>query len=242
MLELSFRKVGSLTLYTKDKYCVSIPSRYTLMAVDSVLAILKEILNNYDKDHLENKEIINEFPPKDEDAFKSFSRREVWRIGSFIVFALNLKGILKKEYKTLYDIAIKTRVSGLPGEEALVKQREDEVQKFIKYRNKIFAHTAFGSPRPKDNQSMMETSLLYFSGDLISISKSGIGFGGAGVKSGSDNTPVFESIDHTVVVLEFDEHFKKWHEMYVNLVNKIKSVPDSNLEKIFGQINLIVRE
>ena len=77
MLDLSFRSVGSLTLYTKNKDRISIPSPYTLIAIDSVLGILKEICNNYDQDHSSNKDIINEFPPTDEEAFKSFSRREV---------------------------------------------------------------------------------------------------------------------------------------------------------------------
>ncbi|MFZ3116034.1 MAG: hypothetical protein WA121_10585 [Syntrophales bacterium] len=242
MFDLSFRKVGSLTIYTKDSKRISIPDLNTLMAIDSVLGILKEILKNYDKDYLENKEIIDEFPIKDQATFNLFSRREVWRIGSFILFALNLKNILKEEYEKLYDIATKVGASRLPPKEDLVKRRKNEVQKFIKYRNKIFAHTAFGSPKPEDNQSMRMTSLLYFAGDLISISKSGIGFGGICVKIGSENTPEFESIDHTVVVLEFEEHFLKWHAMFSDLVDTIKPVSDSNFEKIFGQVNHIVKE
>ena len=149
---------------------------------------------------------------------------------------------MEKEYEALYDIAIKLGALGLSSKDALIKPRKDEIKKFKKYRDKIFAHTAFGRPKPEDNQSMQATSLLYFSGDLISISKNGIAFGGAYVQSGKENVPAFEFINHTVIVLEFDDHFKKWHEMYVDLVNKIKSISDSNFENTFGKINSIVRE
>ena len=101
MLEYSFRSLPCLVLYLRrdsQNFRMTIPSIDILFSIDSILKILLEIYYSYKSDIEMNKKLIEKFPPFEVDQSKldSFIAREIWRIGSFIVFALNLTDILKK--------------------------------------------------------------------------------------------------------------------------------------------------
>ncbi|OAQ20035.1 hypothetical protein [Thermosulfurimonas dismutans] len=216
MLEYSFRSLPYLVLSLRrnsQNYIMTIPSIDILSSIDSILRILLEIYNSYKSDIKMNKKLIEKFPAigVKESKLESFIAREIWRIGSFIVFALNLTDILKKEYKNMHD-KIGDEVN-----KKILKQREDAIKKYRRYRHKIFAHTAFASPKKKeDNCSMQVTSLKYFCGHLIGFTQQGIMLGGAKVVIGNEDCPNFEQLTFDKMVTDFHKYFGEWYEIYYN--------------------------
>ena len=140
-----------------NKYGFFVPNSYVLWTIDKILELLEEIVKAQQMDLNSNKDLLQNVPqltPQEYMCFEVFKLRGLWRIGSFIIFALNLEGILIQEYKKLMTIHSHLGFQSEIYHKNLLHQRKAEIEKYRLYRNKIFAHTAFGSLQKNDNDAM----------------------------------------------------------------------------------------
>ena len=209
--------------------------------LDAVIMLLDEICYNHQDDLAENRHLLQSFPPPDIDELHRYQRREIWRIGSFIVFALNLELTLERRYNELLNFVMKLQ----PNVDALsdnqVHRREVEIRRYKYYRHKIFAHTAFGMPKPEDNLSMQATSLSYLDTMMGGITPDGIRIGGASVVVGEQGPPKFEAFTFPEMVSGLGRHFLEWREMFGDLCNILQDSTDDEIKQHIGGVVMITR-
>jgi hypothetical protein len=220
----------------------SFPIPAGLGGIDNVIMILGEICRNYYEDFGQCEHLFQDFPPSDPEEFFRYHKRAVWRIGSFIVFALNLELTLEQRYEDLLDFARKLQPNFVAPSDMLVSRRKEEIRKYKYYRNKIFAHTAFGSPRPEDNLSMKATSLMYFEARSCGITPEGISIGGMSVTAPGLESPQFSPLTFRGMVSEFGEHLMRWYEMFGGLCAILQSATDDEISQyIEGMVKITRR-
>jgi len=103
-LDKPFATLPVRDVWTNSAHCLIPPG---LLGLDGVILLLDEICYSYQDDLAENRHLLQSNPPPGIDEFHRYVRREKWRIGSFIVFALNLELTLKKRYKDLLNFVRK---------------------------------------------------------------------------------------------------------------------------------------
>lgn len=208
---------------------------------DGVIMLLDEICYNYQDDLAENRHLLQSFPPSSIDEFHRYQRREIWRVGSFIVFALNLERTLKRRYKDLLSFVRKLQPDVDALSNNLVHKRKMEIKKYKYYRDKVFAHTAFGMPRDEDNLSMQATSLSYLETMMGGITPDGIRIGGVSVVVGEQDPPKFEAFTFPEMVSDFGKHFLEWREMFSDLCNILQDSTDDEIKQHIGDVVKITR-
>jgi hypothetical protein len=238
LLENTFGKLPVLVIWA-NRGVFRLPNG--LMGVDSVILLLDEIGYNYQEDLAKNRHLLQSTPPPDIDKFYSYMRREIWRIGSFIVFALNLELTLERRYKELLDFAIKLQPDSGVLSSDLAQRRKAETKKYKYYRNKVFAHTAFGRPKPGDNLSIQSTSLAYLDATIGGITPNGISIGGLASIVGGKDPPEFESFTFPEMASEFSRHFLEWHEMFSNLCKVLQDSTDDQIKQHIDGVVKITR-
>ena len=135
LLEKTFRTLPVLGVWT-NRVHFAIPAG--LGGFDAVIMLLDEICYNYQDDLAENRHLLQIFPPPSIDEFHRYQRREIWRVGSFIVFALNLERTLKRRYKDLLSFVRKLQPDVDALSSNLVHKRKVEIKKY-KYRDSVLS-------------------------------------------------------------------------------------------------------
>jgi len=237
MIELSFQSLKRLLIWS-NKGVFSIPNGQHLLEIDGIVSLLNEIDEHYKIDIDKNKTILISSHLHCQnalDSFNGFKARELWRIGSYIIFSLNLEGVLKRVYKETFDVMNEVEPGNSVEYKKLIEERKGEIKHLKYYRNKIFAHPAFGSPRKENNLSMQRTSLAYFSGSFVSKTSEGIQLGGGAVVVGGQDAPHFEQLTFKSLVKNFDTHIQNWYEMYKYLTKTLCAVNDKHVKEYFEQ-------
>ena len=214
----------------QEKIDFFLPNTYVLMAIERSFELLNEIILFHQFDLNNNQEILEKSPSNEHEYRKvrSFITRELWRIGSFIIFALNLVGILKREYARIKEIHVNLGLSSLEFHQKLLEKREKEIEIYLLYRNKIFAHTAFACPkkRPKkemDNEAMKWTSLILYFGGLLGYNKHGVTLGqGCMIIEGKRPQKEFPKLSFNQMIDDFKNHFERWYEMLKKICDDIE--------------------
>jgi len=238
LLEKTFRTLPVLIIWT-DQGVFRLPEG--MMGLDSVILLLDEIYYNYQDDLAENGHLLQNSPPSNIGEFHRFTRREIWRIGSFVVFALNLGRTLERRYKELLDFAIKLQSDGGTLSDASIQTRRDEVKRYKYYRDKVFAHTAFGMPYRNDNLSMQATSLAYLDASIAGITPNGISMGGVSKIVGEQDPPEFENLTFLEMASDFGKYFLEWREMFSDLCNILQDSADDEIKQLIDGVVKITR-
>lgn len=188
-----------------------------------------------------------------------FKAREVWRIGSYIMFWCSLEDIVEHEYRALLDLlewmAPQARAALEAESSIAVASRCKEVEPVREYRNKIFAHTAYAKPlirekRVLDSSVTQLTSLVYFTGSDYLISKAGLALGGTTVVPDAYGiAPHFHSGPQrfaAVILGELTEkaveHFVAWWSMYKAVLDALQGIPDVDVRAACPAIERVVRQ
>jgi len=241
LLENPFGTLPVISVWVKGTNPVVYTIPRGLSGLDQMILLLDEICHNYYDDIGENRYYLENMPPPNIDKFNRFQRRETWRVGSFIVFALNLELTLKKKYRNLLNFVLKLNPDVDSVANNLIEKRLEEVEKYKFYRDKVFAHTAFGAPRSDDNLSMQATSLAYLEGRISGITPNGIIFGGAVLGGDGQDRTKFERIKFLKMSSDFKAHFRKWHEMYSDLCTIVQNASDDEIKQHIDNVEMITR-
>ncbi len=187
MLPILSRQLDSLSLVFRTKpvviqaepkltisrSAVSFPSR--LLEADEMIGILDEIALEEAADPVPGWD-----DPNNTTERQRRSRRAVWRLGSFVVFLCSLDRVLAKQHEWMAQ-TIEHFVSlpppDLTSEKAAQKAALEPVRK---WRDKVFAHTAYADPRKEDSSLLKANTLAYASGSIATILGDAFVLGGGG--------------------------------------------------------------
>jgi len=219
--------------------------------IDASLAVLFEIAQAHKQDVEENQDWLPERDSTNVDAIvhlrhvgmrlPRFKAREVWRIGSYVMFWCSLEDVVEHEYQALLsllerlapDIRARLQVES----SADLESRSDEVEPIREYRNKVFAHTAYAKPLKVDDSSTQLTSLVHFTGSDYLLSKRGLTLGGTTVipdeyglaphfLSGPQR---FKEISVSILVERAVPHFLAWWSMYKTVLTPLYEMPETEV-------------
>ncbi|MCK5510135.1 hypothetical protein KAI65_01140 [Candidatus Parcubacteria bacterium] len=112
------------------------------------------------------------------------------------------------------------------------KERKKEIKNFKKWRDKVFAHTAYASTKEEDNDATRLTTLKYFGGSILSYGKKSFQIGEAGINLGHNGeikSKPFPVIDIAENHFKIMEHFKKWEEMFIKTLKEFKKIDKKDI-------------
>ena len=170
--------------------------------------------------------------------FDGLRVRFISRMTSYIILVCTIDGILMRSYKHLIRCLTEMGCADtLPGDagKALLRQRSAEIKDHRYYRDKVFAHTAFASPR-KDSRSLQYSSLAYLTGTIFYMKKDYLALGGGAIIVDSESVegPPELSIVKRHGALE--EHYTHWERMFVDI---LEGIPRDDLSGKVGALDLL---
>jgi len=173
----------------------------------------------------------------DFEAFDALRIRFISRITSYITIVCTIDGILRQSYAHFIQCLSQIGYSSVvPIDDgvALLSQRREEINDYLFYRNKVFAHTTFASPRENDSRSLQHSSLYYFSGNLFYTKDEYLALGGGSVIVDKEETPPELSIvkGHSNLM----EHYALWEHMFTDI---LKDIPQEELRCIIDEVELM---
>ena len=165
-----------------------------------------------------------------------FKNQETILIGSYVVNARALLGVLAKEYEHTADFLRELAPDRAPAKDAVkkaIRERNDELRHVKRVRDKVYAHTAFADPRPEDHLGVELTSLLMFTGEDFCVDRHGLTLGVSDVYvSGkiaahfySGVPSIFPEVSIASLAKDLGEHLPKWHAMFEQILETIGTVP-----------------
>lgn len=193
-----------------------------------------------EKEDYERSEYTKIRLPADVPAFEtlqSLKTRFMSRITSYIITICTIDGILKRSYthflSCLEQMGYNHMIPDDRGKE-LLRCREEEIKDHRFYRDKVFAHTAFGYPRKADSRSLQHSSLYYFSGNLLYLKDECLALGGGSIIVDKEERPPELSIIRGYYDLR--HHYSLWEDMFTDI---LEDIPHEELEREIDRINVI---
>lgn len=179
--------------------------------------------------------------PADVSAFetlRNLKTRFMSRITSYIITICTIDGILKRSYdhflSCLEQMGYNHMIPDDRGEE-LLRHRNEEIKDYLFYRNKVFAHTAFGYPSKADSRSLQYSSLYYFSGNLLYLKDEWLALGGGSIIVDKEESSPELSIVRGYYDLR--HHYSLWEDMFTDI---LEDIPHEELEGKTDRINLFL--
>ena len=171
------------------------------------------------------------------EAFDKLRVRFISRVTSYIITVCTIEGILKQSYKHFIKCLNQMGYNVLTPiacERTLLDQRKAEIDNYSFYRNKVFAHTTFGSPIKDDSYSLQYSSLAYFSGNLIYLKDKYLALGGGSLIVDKEENPPELSIVEGHPNLR--KHYLLWEHMFTDI---LENIPKEELRSRIDKIKVI---
>lgn len=173
----------------------------------------------------------------DFEIFQSLKTRFISRITSYIITICTIDGILRRSYthflSCLEQMGYNHMIPDNYGKE-LLRRRKEEIKDYLFYRNKVFAHTAFGSPAKADSRSLQYSSLYYFSGNLLYLKDECLALGGGSIIVDKEERPPELSI--VCGYWDLRHHYSLWEDMFTDI---LEDIPHEELGRKIDGINVI---
>lgn len=155
-----------------------------------------------------------------------------WRVRmiSYINLVYVLEGLVRRTYMNSLEF-LGSFTEGIPelDRDKFLRAREQEIEKFRNWRNKVFAHTSFSDPRG-DNLSLQHTSVLLF-GNAFSVYKNHFHLGGI-AKSFLDAQPNIVLPDICIMCdhESMARHFGEWEKALMVISERMSQTSKKCLE------------
>jgi len=191
------------------------------------------------------------------------------RMTAYVNILCSLERIIEKTYEEFRSSVKKLGYKKkLPEIKNKLKNRRKEIENFKFWRDKVFAHTAYTNPNkyffnPKfieslglcekckkklkeknkediENNSTRLTALAYFGGTILGYGKRSFQIGGAGKKVENIEPLSFPVIDIAENHFKVMDHFKKWEEMFVEILKRFKSIDKKDIMEKNKDIKKII--
>lgn len=185
----------------------SLPEGFHTLAVDEIV----EVLNEIEEAHIQDKE-RNRAVRMDSSEYFAYSRRVLWRLGSYVVLATNLQRVIQKVYERYCGQA--QRHLGRPIlDQASFDERNAELRDLRKWRNKVFAHAAFAKPEDESETYLFNT-LQLLAGNGMSHKDGEIQLAASWVIGDEDLPRELRPISFEACVPAVVAHVSAWRPMF----------------------------
>jgi hypothetical protein len=249
MIDSLFHKLYSISIDNGLNH-IKVPS--LCLEIDKIIGLLNEIELNYGDDFEKHKNILaaGVCPlEREKGGIERFIQREIWRIGSYILFLCDLNKILDERYQVMKNLVKQLTRHKLKDSKDQRPLRREEMRKYKIYRGKIFAHTAFGSPeyyidnkKHEESLSTRYTSLSYLSGCDIGLCDQGIVLGSSSLIVGGEPSAEFPTIKFISLTQDAAQNIGSWWSMYQSVMDLVKETSDEQIIKKQPNIKNIVRK
>jgi len=208
----------------------------------------------------EKKNFFSKNFDSQKDCFKSWEKSIGFlvRINAYTNILCSLEKIIAKTYKETRDYI---KILGYKNilQKDKTTERNKEIEHFLFWRNKVFAHTAYTNPNKYfynsksikrlglckkcagklkeeskegiENVSTQLTSLAYFGGTAYSCGKKSFQIGGYSKQQGKIEAISFPVIDIADNHLKIVRHFEMWEKMFVEILNGFKNIKREDIIK-----------
>lgn len=241
MITTRFVGLPSLRFHRRDQdgrfHGVDIPP--ALVEIDHGIAVLNEIEQAQVADLAKNAADLSGDPPY-LNVDQRFISRELWRIGSYVMFATTLSGVIEGSYRDTKRLLERCdrRAFRRIGQRHAVrrKARRDELAETRSVRDRVFAHTAYAEEDKRDTPDVRSASLIYFSAKSIALGPTGMGIVVPG-KAWRDLPMVtVERLSLTMTV-----HATEWFSLLGEATDALASVPDDTLLRHVEEAEVVRR-
>lgn len=134
----------------------TIPDGTVGLTAERFVNMLQWLYDEFIKDASEHIDI---FHSKDNEVMQAFIVRNISRALSYVNHVCSLELILVRLYKETIE-KLKVIDPQIAMNESAMEARNKEVEDCFIFRNKVSAHTVYGSPRDEDNIAMHFQSLI----------------------------------------------------------------------------------
>lgn len=245
MIDLSFNKlpkIGLLYAHEDAQNCLAFFPGY-MGEIDSTIEVLNAIEAAHRDDLAANPWWVER---KDVPlvAYKAYRPRDVWRVGSYVMFATTLEGVIAKRYAWLLDMLGAHDVAWRTQQEALHVQalaaRADEMKPLRAVRNKVYAHTAWVAPRKDDPPEVQTASVQYFAGQGACMTADGLRFGGFYLGEDGEHSHKLPAMSMKWLLEEYPRHLAGWHEMFREASERVCEIPDATLKGWMPNVHTVI--
>ncbi len=206
-------------VYSKKISYIEVPPFFgfhnEIDAIQTGISILNDIYKRELKDYQKYKN-------SDETHTKKYKKRKLRFLSNYTSYLntiYNLERILERSYekiiKTLTHLGIKIVFNKIN-----VENRKKEIEAFIQFRHKVFAHTSFGYPR-EDSDSIQAASLLFFTGNFYLGAYRGTGGSGININGKCEILPIISIIDDHQKNIQ---HYENWENLFLEIFNTFDKI------------------
>lgn len=245
MIELSFSrlpKIGVVYADEVDPNCFAFFPGF-MAEIDSTIAVLNAIETAHRDDLAANPWLV-ERTDVSIAAYKAYRPRDVWRVGSYVMFATTLEGVVEKRYAWLMDMlgahdpTWRTRHEALHAEAHVTRKKEMKPLRAV--RNKVYAHTAWAQPQKSDPPEVQAASMWYFAGEGGGITADGLQFGGYHLGTDGVHSHMLPAMSMKWLLDHYPVHLAGWHEMLVEASERVCEIPDATLKSWMPAVHTVV--
>jgi hypothetical protein len=225
-----------------DHRLCHIPSN--LRVINSAVRVLNEIEKSWNMDIEQGMLRFGAGDPKDPNPVDSFSVREVWRIGSYIVFACTLELVLLKDFRDLLarlkSLSVHEYHTIKDCTDQQLTARRAETADVFEIRNKVFGHTSFGSPQ-QDSRSLQLTSLEYLTGNGVFWGPDGLTLGALTIGVEGQEVPYLPQMSMARLTSLMGPHLNGWLEMYRIVMGAMFAISDDHIKEKWKWVERVGR-
>jgi hypothetical protein len=241
VIDLDFRKLYGLTvlLAPPERPGEVLPLQLPVY-MDEIQRCV-DVLNAVERDHVTDVERNAKFLVRDEGELKRrpeaverlerLMQRELYRLVAYLTYSTTLAGVVEEAYDDLLkklaacDATAATSIRA--AHQARIDALEAELAPAVLVRNKVFAHTAFASPR-KDSESTRFTSLQYLTGNPYGWGPEGLVIGGRFTFDG-DPTPELQPVAIRPLARVTFHYLSGWRELLREALARISQLSDADI-------------
>lgn len=173
------------------------------------------------------KEFVSEFDNLDSHVV--FRRRNISRTISYVVHISLLEGVIQRMYKDMFIELNRYSKNNFIIDKYALKERESEMSAVILFRNKVAAHTAYGSPRGENLSAQFWILSKFIScgwNNANPLESFELGHLGSLETQKQAPSTMIPSLNIYMLEKYMQIHYANWVKMFVSELNKFdKEVP-----------------
>ena len=185
--------------------------------------------------------------PVDLPTLMRFKNRETVLISSYVVQWFVFSGIVERAYREVAAWLRHFDPSRAPTQadvDATLTERKQDWPELLRMRHKVFAHTAFGDPRPADGFGVQFTSLVMVTGGDFCIDVTGVTLGISHVH-GDDGIAAhftagapahFAEVSVGTLASAFAPHVARWFSMFEQLLERVAGLSLDEIRQKEGDV------
>jgi len=215
--EIKKNGICAYVVNEQGKFAFSIPEGTASLTADRLIRMMEWIYAEFHRDCEDHPDIFSSFSKNFKNT-EEFTMRNTSRILSYINLACSLELVLRRIYtETISSLQIIDNTIAL--NEAFVLVRKTEVKDIFTFRNKVSAHTTYGSPGSTDNAALEFHSLVALLSSSFDVNggSGSFGIGDVSVNLGNQTPSTkLPRIGLEELFPKMKQHQEEWAKMIID--------------------------